>query len=137
MCLGFDVIVDHGGLIPEVIKVDYQPNRIETDYEHPQLKGSESLLTFGLRYGLVKHRDWEYEEEWRTWRNIKGELPDPVTGLYYFPFEGRMTLREILIGPRCEEDNIRCRLEKLTADYNPKPDIVSMRLSNSHFSIER
>ena len=139
MCLGFDVIVDRGrgSLVPAFIEVDYKTDRIKTGYEHPQLGGRLSLLNPSLAYGVVKNSGWEYEKEWRTWRRIEGEPQDPVTRLHYFPFDGGMTLREILVGPRCEDDDIKSRIERLTADYDPKPQISSTRLSSFDFRIER
>ena len=88
---------------------------------------------------MIKYRDWKYEEEWRLWGNIDDNLTfDPINDRYFFPFENRLTLREILIGPRCEENNLRRRLEELTANYpEPRPDIIFTRLSLSTFEIEK
>ena len=88
------LIAGRESLLPTFIEVDYKPDRIETGYEHPQLRGRQSFLAPGISYGIVKNSGWEYEKEWRTWRSIKGEPQDPVTRLYYFPFDGDMTLRE-------------------------------------------
>ena len=63
---------------------------------------------------------------------------DPITGLYFFPFSPQLELREILIGFRYEEENIKRRLERLTAEYpDPKPEIIFTRISSSTFDIEK
>ncbi len=139
VCLGFDVrIYDISGAFRQVFEVKYESQRLEpsSGYEICGIEFESAMIPW-LNKGLVKFRGWEYEEEWRMYRKIDPE-PDPVTGLYYFPFEDRLTLREILIGPHCEEENIKCRLERLTADYpDPKPEIIDTRLSLSTFEIEK
>ena len=138
ICLGFDVIVDHGGLLPRAFAVDYQTCRVETGYEHPAGFNS-AFLAGGLNSGLVKFRDWKYEEEWRLWAKKDDLQSDPITGRYFFPFEGWLTLRQILIGPYCEEEEaIKYRLGRLIDDYlEPKPAINFTRLSLSTFEIEK
>ena len=137
ICLGFDVITDDGGPVPRAFQVDYQPVRVKSGYKHPQIGDSPFLLP-GLNYGLVKFRGWEYEKEWRIWGQKDGLESDPVAGLYYFAFESWLTLCQILIGPYCEEDDIKRRLETLTAGYpDPKPKIISTRLASSTFEIEK
>lgn len=142
MCLGFNVIVDSGGLVPEAIKVDYRPDRIERGYVHPQLKGRESLLADGLSYGLVKFNGWEYEQEWRIWRKKSYLLleprSEPMTDLYFFPFDESLKLAEILIGPRCEEESITGKLESLCAEYpDPRPQIRDTQLSLPEYRVKR
>ena len=135
VCLGFNVIVDEVDCFP----VDYQPARVESGYEPSGIGFIAPLLNPEVKSGLIKYRDWKYEEEWRMWGNIDDNLTfDPINDRYFFPFENRLTLREILIGPRCEEKNLRRRLEELTANYpETRPDIIFTRLSLSTFEIEK
>ena len=122
VCLGFDV--------KGAIRIEYNRYRVEPGC--PIRK--KSLIGFGEQV-FVKSNKWEYEREWRIWEMVHRLHLCPTTGFYFFPFGPDLKLREILIGPRCEEDNIRYRLEKLTADYDPKPQIICMYRSPSHFSI--
>ena len=52
-----------------------------------------------------------------------------------------LKLREILIGFRCEEENIENRFQSLINDDNkypdPKPTIIRTRLSPTTFAIEK
>ena len=138
ICLGFDVVVDDEDLVPRVIEMDYKSSRVEMGYEPRGIGSRASLLPPGLSSGLVKFRDWEHEEEWRMWGNRADLDLCPITGLYFFPFKDRLTLREILVGPRYEEENIRRRLETLTADYpDSKPEIIFTCRSSSAFEIEK
>ena len=138
ICLGFDVIVNDGSPVPRAFEVDYKTDRIEAGYKYCGLEeGKEIFFPSKLMPGLIKFREWEYEEEWRMWGDKAGLELNPITGLYFFPFEDRLTLRKILIGPRCEEENIERRLERLIGDYDPKPKIFYTRRSLSAFEIER
>ena len=80
---------------------------------------------------VTNHDHWKHEKEWRTWTVAKDLELDPITGFYLhfgLHFESPLRLRKILIGPRSEEENIKCRLERLTADYpEPKPKIIFTR----------
>ena len=83
---------------------------------------------------------WEHEEEWRIGAQEKTLELDPTTGLYFYPFKNQLKLREILIGVRCEEENIERRFERLIDDDkypDPKPEIIRTRLSSSSFKIEK
>lgn len=126
ICLGFDV--------SEAYPVKYKCDRVRSGSKicHEDTDPLSEMPRL-----LVKSWHWRHEEEWRIWGNIDNLELCPITGSHYFPFGGRLKLAEILIGPRCEEENIRRRLETLTVDYDPKPDIVLMDLSRSKFSIER
>ena len=129
ICLSFDV---NGGAFP----VCYKPHRIAPS---EQIFREEFAIQVRWKeHAFVKAKYWEHEEEWRMLAQVDSLYLCPMTGLVYFPFQGRMTLREILIGPRCKDynSNIRYQLEKLITDYDPKPNIVSMRLSSSDFRIE-
>ena len=88
----------------------------------------------------VKSHHWQHEKEWRLLSAEEKLLLDSITGLYFFPFADRLILREILIGFRCEEENIERRFERLIDDdnyYDPKPNIIPTRLSRAAFEIEK
>ena len=141
ICLGFDAIIYGGYSGP--FKVDYQPARVGPNYEHPALASMPKDFKPYLNQGIfVKSRDWEYEKEWRMLMYYTDLTFDPVKNMHFVPFEKRLTLREILIGFDCDEENIRFRLESLIDDDkdpypNPKPKIICTRLSLSAFEIEK
>ena len=84
-----------------------------------------------------KSHHWKHEEEWRIWEAEKNLKLDPITGLYFFPLGNLLKLREILIGFRCKDENIRRRFEIATEGYpDPKPEIFFTRPSSSAFEIE-
>ena len=134
IALGFDA----SGALP----IFYTPNRVPPDgqmfEEVRQIFGERGVIAGGWdEHKFVKAKYWEHEQEWRMYAQVYSLYLCPMSGLHYFPFEGRMTLREILIGPRHENYNIRYQLEKVISDYDPKPEIFSTRLSSSEFRIER
>ena len=83
---------------------------------------------------------WKHENEWRIGAHESTLELDPTTGLYFYPFQDQLKFRKILIGFRCEEENIERRFERLINDDdkypNPKPEIFSTRPSSSTFEIE-
>ena len=141
VCLGFDIDV-YGNPEKDIIaEVKYGDDRKYLDYFgyyivdgelRPPTKGYSANNI--LYYKSIR---WQHEEEWRIGAYEKNLELDPTTGLYFYPFSNGLKLREILIGFRCEEENIKRRLEKLTAEYpDPKPEIIFTRPSSSTFEIE-
>ena len=130
MCLGFDVDLHDDNGKELVKKVCYVPNRLDTDLSRftSDFEEVKKLL-------YTKSSNWEYEEEWRLWISIVEEERDPVTNHQFFPFNGQIRLREILVGFRCEEENIKRRLEKLAAGYPSPPEITFPRPSSSAFEL--
>lgn len=126
ICLGFHV--------NQALPVEYKCDRIQPGREIRE----QPVIGIGMDVAFVKSWHWRHEKEWRMWERVDCLDLCPITGLHYFRFGERLKLCEILIGPRCEEkeDNMRYRLEKLTADYEPKPEIAFLDLSRSHFAIE-
>ena len=56
----------------ELYEVKYETRRIEGGYRIPQI-GNLNEMTDIFPRGLVKSSHWEYEKEWRMWKN-KGFL---------------------------------------------------------------
>jgi len=86
MCLGFQVDKRGRGLKA----VTYVKER--TDLQIPPTRESMEQLLF------TKYRDWKYEEEWRCWFRLDERDP---TG-YFYPFDGKVQLREVIAGPLCD-----------------------------------
>lgn len=93
VCLGFDVPDD------KTRKVDYTSDRILLDIDPTKhLRGiTEDTLK---QLAFTKYSQWSYEEEWRIFGRL--EEPDPQNGFYYVPFGPMLTLREVIVGTRCD-----------------------------------
>ena len=146
ICLGFDV---DKGISANVI---YNPERINNDmmselydsFSTGKLKRNDDNTldsNFKTQLGLLfltKSERWNYEKECRVWSKLKQR--DPVTQLYFYHFGNQMRLREILIGFRCDEKNIKSRLTELVRDdaySSDPPKIVLTRRSLTKFEIEK
>jgi Protein of unknown function (DUF2971) len=93
VCLGFD-ITD-----AEVHQVRYSPERLTGLLKH--IGGGAHMLEKQFKAILTtKFKDWEYEREWRLFASLSDR--DPVDGKYYLNFEPHITLREVILGSRCE-----------------------------------
>lgn len=94
LCLGFDVS-ERPGLVS---KVDYVPDRLRHVLQHKKrlLGVDEALLVQVLR---TKYQEWAYEREYRVFAELKDRSPN---GLYYVDFGPDLTLREVILGSRCE-----------------------------------
>jgi hypothetical protein len=90
LCLGFDIEVG-----PHLTKIEYMSGRLDCpiDLSKP-LNGIDQLML--ERCLIVKHSGWEYEKEHR----LRVELHDRRDGIYYYPFNASVTLREVIIGAR-------------------------------------
>ena len=139
ICLGFDVIIYEEGKKNYARKVNYKRNKltlhdIGLGYISDKLTIKDTDKARDLVY--TKSTYWQYEDEWRIMTG-GSKKPDPVTNLRFITFSDQLTLREILVGFRCEEENIQHRLESLIFDhaYDPLPEIFPTRLSSSTFDV--
>ena len=146
VCLGFDIEIykDNEDIDPvlNIRKVKYKKNRSDMHEFGFDNSSGMPVNTKGKTYTIfyVKSHHWEHEKEWRLLDFSENLILNPITGLYFFPFADRLRLREILIGFRCEEENMEHRFKRLidTDKYpDPKPEIISTRLSRSTFEIEK
>ena len=146
VCLGFDIEVysDDEDIDPilNMRRVEYKKNRPEMEDFGFDNSSGIPVNTEGKTYTIfyVKSHHWEHEQEWRLMGIANSLKLDASSGLYFFPFADRLKLREILIGFRCEQQNIASRFDQLIADdryLHPKPRIISTRPSRSAFEIEK
>lgn len=114
MCLGFDV--DDGRLSA----VNYVLER--SDLKMPPTKESADELLF------TKYRDWQYEEEWRSWFR----LDEKQDGHYFYPFDTLVQLREVIAGPLCTESK-----DKIQAALKSYPDTVAVTKARLAFKTFR
>lgn len=98
----------HSGLALElevadecIIHVKYQKNRTLTSRQdmdkHMRCEDGSEMGNEMLK---VKAFDWAYEDEARIFHNI-GHLNRPENGLYFCPFNQRIFLRGVVLGPLC------------------------------------
>jgi len=88
MCLGFEI--EDGPLLS---KIAYVSKRIPSpiDCTKPLHGIDEGML---LKCINVKHSGWEYEKEHR----LHVRLQEKRDGIYYYPFDNSVKLREVIIG---------------------------------------
>lgn len=93
VALGFEVTSPH--LLPVIYA--NKPVKIETDPETglPQL--NDELVDQLQR---TKFEDWRYENEMRVYVQLDHDSRE--SGLYFYPFDTSLVLKEIVLGPRCE-----------------------------------
>jgi hypothetical protein len=84
MCLGFDV---EEQILKPVTYVGERPN-----FEMPPTLENMKQLLF------TKFEDWQYEEELRGWLS----LDTREDGHYFYPFDKKVKLCEVIAGPLCD-----------------------------------
>ena len=145
ICLAFDINFHDDPKLDNIPRVEYGENRKDLTYfgwswvDGKLIEPDEYQSINIFNYKSIR---WQYEEEWRLSAGVDDDTLelDPITGLYFYPFRDQLKLRKILIGFRCEEENIKRRFERLINDDDkypdPKPEIIFTRLSSSAFEIE-
>ena len=82
---------------------------------------------------FTKYRDWQYEEEWRSWIQI--DERDPATGLYFYNFDSCVRLREVVAGPLC--DVPEAKFKDVLRGYGDKISVIKARLAFKTFRVVR
>lgn len=92
MCLGFDV--------PDelAMQINYEPDRLNFDIDLSKYNAGLNADTVKSML-LTKFEAWRYESEYRVMAELKDQDAD---GHYYADFGETLTLREVVIGVRCE-----------------------------------
>ena len=81
-----------------LMPVGYEPKRLKIDKTRDLTPGKIGEETM-LRILATKFSDWHYEDEVRVFVSL--DKPDTKTGLYYKYFGADLSLKEVIIGPRC------------------------------------
>ncbi len=116
ICLGFD-------LDDKLVKtVRYVKERTLLPLP-PTQEAMDDLL-------FTKYWDWAYEEELRGW--FKLDQPDEK-GNYFYPFDEKVRLREVIAGPLCETSFES--LEKVITSYRTDVSIIKARLAFRSFEV--
>ena len=117
ICLGFDVPDN------SFTAVQYVASR--TPLQFPLTEAAIRKLLF------TKYRGWSYEEEWRGWFRL--DTRDQATGLFFYDFDDKIQLREVIVGPLCEIP--KGRLEAVTGGYINPLHIIKARLAFETFRV--
>ena len=144
ICLGFYAVLYNDDTRDVIKKVKYVPQRIDArafNILMSWIAGNRDPLLLDKVQSQIKalmHTkswNWEYESEWRSW--IRKEYQDPVSNLFFFTLDNiRLKLREILIGFRCMEEDMKPKLDELVSRYPDPPKILYTQASLRHFAIE-
>jgi hypothetical protein len=98
LCLGFDAIDN----TEHLRKVEYVRDRLKgtlMDDTGKLKRGNKESEEFLVKILTTKFKDWSYEKEYRLFSNLETRDPD---GRYYFDFNDQLTLRQVMLGARCE-----------------------------------
>jgi hypothetical protein len=123
ICLGFDLKRN------EVQKVVYEENRIRMDLSTASL----SSISADLRDQLLrtKSQHWQYEGEYR--RFVSLPKAEKEGRLYFWPFDGDLSLKEVILGQQNELSLPAIR--ELTAATNHDAVVFRARLAFRSFEI--
>lgn len=123
ICLGFDV--------PDelTMKVNYEPHRLDFDID---LNAHDAGVTADMVKAmlLTKFDAWRYEGEYRVMADLQDRDQD---GHYYADFGDRLTLREVVIGVRCETS--QGEVASWIGDIGHDVEVRKARLAFKEFKI--
>lgn len=91
ICLGFDVSDEH------IEEIEYIPELMQPDIDMRKEFGGLEESYFRKLFNF-KYEGWEYEKEIRVLVPLEERHP---SGFYFTDFQGNMSLKEVILGPRC------------------------------------
>ena len=125
ICLGFDIIDEWA------YEIDYVGERLKDDIEGHVSDMLEETL--GHKLLTTKFEHWHYEEEVRMIVNLKDM--EYAKGLYFLPFCEGLKLKEIIVGPRCDQKLIN--LKNMLSTLDKDVQIMKSRLVFKSFGVVR
>lgn len=124
ICLGFDV--------PDqlLVPINYvsKMSRIPLRAGMPR---AELSLVLNDQFFRTKFEDWRYENEVRAFVGLDHSTVED--GLYFSDFSAQLTLKEIVLGPRCELP-IK-RVIDLVASHSGAVNVRKSRIAFTKFSV--
>ena len=112
-------------------KVSYISQRIKRSLEEIQNLVENEDPIFLDYVTLYKAKVWSYEREYRI---ISPRVnADPVNLLYFRPFDEKLKLTKVLLGPKSEVSIDRVKL--ITNAVNSKIEIIKTKLSETKFQV--
>lgn len=124
ICLGFDV---EDSRVEPVIYASL-PMKIRNDPKTGEPKLTASNIN---RLQRTKFKDWKYEDEMRYFVYL--EEVDAEGGLYFQQFNNDITLREVILGPRCNLPISGIRA--LVKQFKPAVTVVKARIAYRSFNV--
>ena len=123
ICLGFDVATVDGNGLPYLIPVQYK---------HKMLPWPNRAFEEGDMVALMrtKFRHWAYEGEYRVFTTLKDPSEE---GLYFCEFSDVLVLKEIILGPHCQE-SVQELTDEIVKDYSDVT-VRKARLSYEKFKV--
>lgn len=121
VCLGFDVSDSH------TISIQYAEQRVSFTED---MLGQHDAEKHMMRFLGTKHSAWAYEDEVR----VICDLDEVDDGMYFHSFDDDIALREVLMGVRCAESEVR-EVTELAGSVDSAIAVRETRLSNSAFEV--
>lgn len=122
LCLGCDIPDD------AVFDVRYSDARVPFTRELLKHPDPEEWMK---RYLGTKHSAWAYEREVRIICSLDPDTAED--GLFFYEFDERVVLREVILGVRCPLAKVR--VERLTEQMGASVAVRTTRLSNNAFAV--
>jgi hypothetical protein len=124
ICLGFDV-PDEFAIEIKYIKVrDAAAAEAIASNRRPDAEFANRLMT-------SKYDAWTYEKERRLYVGL--EECDKKTGMYFYEFGPNLTLREVILGPRCDATLSEAR--RVALRVGPEVIAYKARLAFNTFDV--
>jgi hypothetical protein len=128
-CLGFDIAHDIG--LRGVETVVYEAKKLKLDDE---LNDANSLPTkLQARLLITKFEHWRYEQEVRFFVDLSNARKEG--GMYFWPFDDRLRLREVILGPECPREQLG-PIRALVRATNPGAVVSRARLGFKFFEVK-
>lgn len=124
ICLGFDVANE---LLQDV---SYTKDRLPVRFVDGD---SDKRLDEEFARDLLrtKYAHWQYEEEVRAFIELDHSTIE--NGSYFYPFDGTVALREVILGPLCELPIQRIR--ELVHSVYERVAVIKARLAFKYFEV--
>ena len=124
VCLGFDLpdsLIEPVQYVKGLHKIDVAAART----------AQETVDRILLRLRFTKFDGWAYENEVRLFVALKGLQAQ--SGLYFVPFSETLTLREVILGARC--DLPIESLRHLVQSFFPPVKVMRSRIAYTKFAV--
>ena len=122
MALGFDV--PNEMLVPVI----YAKKLLEINLDPKTKRPQKELVDRLIR---TKFYDWKYEDEMRLF--VELDHDNVESGMYFCSFSKDLTLRDVILGPRCELPIEGVR--GLVANLEPEVQVLQSRIAFTRFEV--
>jgi hypothetical protein len=123
ICLGFDISDEH------IKPIEYIPELMQPDVDMKKEFGGVDESYFEKLFNL-KYEGWKYEKEVRVLVPLEEQHP---SGFYFTDFKGNMSLKEVILGPRCTVS--LDEIKKHLYGYNERLDVFKSRIAFTKYEV--